>query len=70
MDNWPGWKMVPKTADERTAEHEKRSQEIQEVRWNPALGWGLGTGVVAGVIAYFITIGLLPVFYKAIDVIK
>ena len=45
-------------------------EEIREVRWNPSFGWGLGAGVVAGVVVYFITLGLLPVFYNAIDVIK
>ena len=70
MDNWPGWKMVPKTADEITKEHEAATAKIRDVRWNPSLGWGLGVGAVVGVAVYFITIGLLPVFYAAIDIIK
>jgi AAT family amino acid transporter len=70
MDNWPGWTMVPKTADEIAKDHQTVMEEIREVRWNPSFGWGLGAGVVAGVVVYFITLGLLPVFYNAIDVIK
>ena len=70
MDNWPGWTMAPKTADEIAKDHEAISEEIREVRWTPAFGWGLGAGLAAGVAVYFITIGLLPVFYNAIDVIK
>jgi AAT family amino acid transporter len=70
MDNWPGWKMVPKTVDEVAKDHEMREAMVQDVRWNPTFGWGLGVGVVAGVAVYFITIGLLPVFYGAIHIIK
>lgn len=70
MDNWPGWKMVPKTEEEIAADHRTHLEQIEEVRWNPRLGWGLGVGAVAGVVVYFITLGLLPVFYRAIDIIK
>ena len=70
MDNWPGWKMVPKTADEIAKDHEVEEAMIKDVKWNPSLGWGLGVGAVAGVAIYFITVALLPVFYRAIDIIK
>jgi amino acid transporter, AAT family len=70
MDNWPGWKMVPKTAEEIAKDHKMKEAMIQDVRWNPKFGWGLGVGVAAGIAVYFITIGLLPIFYGAIDIIK
>jgi AAT family amino acid transporter len=70
MDNWPGWKMVPKTAEEIAADHQAHVAEIEEVRWNTGLGWGVGAGAVAGVVFYIITINLLPAFYKAIDIIQ
>jgi AAT family amino acid transporter len=43
---------------------------IQDIRWSPNLGWGLGTGAVVGVAFYFVTVWLLPVFYSSITVIK
>lgn len=69
MDNWPAWKMVPKTAEEIAAEEHEEAEQIKDVKWSPSLGWGLGAGVVAGIVFYFITVALLPVLYKAIDII-
>ncbi|MCU0540438.1 MAG: hypothetical protein MUF46_11260, partial [Desulfobacterales bacterium] len=70
MDNWPAWKMVPKTAEEIAADHAAERAHIDDVRWNPALGWGLGVGAVCGVAVYFITLGVLPWVYQNITVIK
>ena len=70
MDNWPAWKMVPKTVDEVAQDHERRKTMVQDIRWSPNLGWGLGTGAVVGVAFYFVTVWLLPVFYSSITVIK
>jgi AAT family amino acid transporter len=70
MDNWPGWKMVPKTADEVAADHHVELEKIREVRWSPSLGWGLTAGAVAGVVLYGLTIALLPVLYRSITIIK
>jgi AAT family amino acid transporter len=70
MDNWPGWKMVPKTAEEISADHAAEKAKLAEVRWDPALGWGLGAGAVCGVAVYFITLSVLPWVYKSITVIK
>ena len=69
MDNWPGWKMVPKTAEEMAADEKAHEEKIAEVRWSPSLGYGIGAGAVIGIAVYFITVKLLPIFYKAIDVI-
>ena len=70
MDNWPGWKMVPKTAEEITNDHEAKEAALKEAReWNPSIGWGLGLGAIAGVVIYFIVVSLLPVFYRAIDIL-
>ena len=69
MDNWPGWKMVPKTAEEIAADHAAHQAEIDEVRWSPALGAGLAAGAVGGVALYFIALKVLPWAYKTIDVL-
>jgi AAT family amino acid transporter len=70
MDNWPGWKMVPKTAEEIAAHHQAEIEKIREVHWSPSLGWGLAVGAVAGVVVYGLTIALLPVLYRSITIIK
>jgi AAT family amino acid transporter len=70
MDNWPGWKMVPKTAEEIAEDHAVHQAKIDDVKWNPALGWGLGTGALAGVALYFITVWLLPVVSRSVTIIK
>lgn len=69
MDNWPGWKMVPKTAEEIVDYEREEAEKVNDVKWNPSLGWGIGAGVVAGVVIYFITVAILPFVYKAIDII-
>jgi AAT family amino acid transporter len=70
MDNWPGWKMVPKTAEEIAEDHAVHQAKIADVKWNPSLGWGLGTGALAGVALYFITVWLLPVVSRSVTIIK
>jgi amino acid transporter, AAT family len=70
MDNWPAWKMEPKTVEEIVADHEAGIEKVREVRWNPALGWGLAAGALAGIVVYVVTLQLLPVFYRSIDIIK
>jgi AAT family amino acid transporter len=70
MDNWPAWKMVPKTAEEIAADHAAEKAYVGDVRWNPALGLGLGVGAVCGVAVYFITLSVLPWAYQNITVIK
>ena len=70
MDNWPGWKMVAKTADEVARDHAEHEAMIREVKWNPALGWGVGVGAVAGVAFFFVTIWVLPILFDAITIIK
>ncbi len=62
--------MVPKTAEEIAQDHAAEQAKLAEVRWNPALGWGLGAGVACGVAVYFIALSLLPYAYKYIVVIK
>lgn len=70
MDNWPAWKMVPKTAAEIESDHAARQAMVDDIRWTPSLGWGLGTGALVGVAIYFITVWALPIFYNAITVIE
>jgi len=69
MDNWPGWKMVPKTAEEMAADERKHEEQIADIKWNPSLAFGIGAGAVIGLVLYFLTINLLPVFYSIIDVL-
>jgi AAT family amino acid transporter len=70
MDNWPAWKMVPKTAEEIAADHAAEKAYVEDVRWTPALGWGLGAGALCGLGVYFITLNVLPWAYRSITVIK
>ncbi|KAF1075873.1 hypothetical protein [Halodesulfovibrio sp. MK-HDV] len=70
MDNWPGWKMVPKTVEEIEADHVAHQAEIDDVRWSPSLGAGLGMGALAGVAFYAFTIYALPGLYAAVDILK
>ncbi len=69
MDNWPGWKMVPMTAEEIAEEKAEHRAMVDDVKWTPSVAKGLGLGVLAGIAFYFITVWLLPVFYQAIDLI-
>jgi AAT family amino acid transporter len=70
MDNWPAWKMVPKTAAEIEEDHSRSLEMARSIRWTPSLGWGLGAGAAFGVLAYFVSVNVLPYFYNAIDIIK
>jgi AAT family amino acid transporter len=70
MDNWPAWKMVPKTAEEIAQDHAAEKVKLADIRWNPSLGWGLGVGALCGVAVYFITLNILPWVYKSITIIK
>lgn len=70
MDNWPGWKMVPKTVEEIEEDHAAHQAEIDDVRWSPSLGAGLGMGALAGVAFYAFTIYALPGLYAAVDILK
>ncbi|MFA9396470.1 MAG: hypothetical protein ACERJ1_17440 [Halodesulfovibrio sp.] len=70
MDNWPGWKMVPKTVEEIEADHVAHQAEIDDVRWSPSLGAGLGMGALVGVAFYAFTIYALPGLYAAVDILK
>ena len=69
MDNWPGWKMVPKTAEEIEADEEAYRAKVEEVRFTPKFGVGLGTGVAFGVLFYFVTVWVLPLVYDAVNII-
>ena len=70
MDNWPAWKMVPKTAAEIEEDNTRSLEMARSIRWTPSLGWGLGAGAAFGVLAYFVSVNVLPYFYNAIDIIK
>jgi AAT family amino acid transporter len=70
MDNWPAWKMVPKTAEEISRDHAVEKEKIGELRWSPTLGLGLGAGVTCGVIIYLITATLLPWVGKSVTLVK
>jgi len=70
MDNWPAWKMVPKTTEEIEQDHAAALENARNIRWSPSLGWGLGAGAAFGVMAYFVSVNVLPYFYNAIDIIK
>jgi AAT family amino acid transporter len=70
MDNWPGWKMVPKTADEIAADHAALKAQIEEIKTTPQFGLGLGAGTVMGVIFFFVTVWALPLIYESITIIK
>jgi AAT family amino acid transporter len=69
MDNWPAWKMVPKTSEEIEADHAAHQAQIDDVRWTPKFGAGLGAGVAMGVLFYFITVWALPSVYAAVNII-
>ena len=70
MDNWPAWKVVPKTAEELAEEKRKHEAELDDIKWSPSLGAGLGAGALAAIAFYFITVYLLPFFYSSIDIIS
>lgn len=68
MDGWPGWRAVPKSADELVASR----QEIvaRDVKWSPALGYGLAVGVVGGVAIYFLFVSILPWLGQIVTIIE
>jgi AAT family amino acid transporter len=70
MDNWPAWKMVPQTAKEISLLEDVKAAQLSRLRWSPAMGWGLAVGCAAGVVVYAVTVALLPVLYRSIDIIK
>ncbi len=68
MDGWPGWKAVPKTAEEL---EETRDEVVaHDVRWTPNFGKGLIAGVVGGVAAYVVVIAILPWIGQTVTIIK
>ena len=69
MDNWPMWKMVPKTAEEIEQDHREEERTLVEEAPTRSYGWGIGAGVLAGVAVYFLVLAVLPAFYSAIAVI-
>jgi AAT family amino acid transporter len=69
MDNWPAWKMVPKTQTEIQEDHAAVQAQLDAVRVTPRFATGLGAGLAMGIAFYAITVWALPAFYKAIDII-
>ncbi len=69
MDNWPMWKMVPKTTEQIEQDHLEEKRTLAEEAPTPSYGWGIGAGVMAGVAVYFLVLAVLPAFYSAISVI-
>jgi AAT family amino acid transporter len=68
MDGWPGWKAVPKTEAELSAMHEE--VVAHDVKWSPALGYGLAVGVAGGVAFYFLVVAILPWLGQIITIIE
>lgn len=68
MDGWPGWKAVPKTAEE--LEETKKEVVAHDVRWTPNLGKGLLVGAGAGLAVYFAVIAVLPWIGQTVTIIK
>jgi AAT family amino acid transporter len=68
MDGWPGWKAVPKTAEELEHVHE----EIvgHDVSWSPSLGRGLAIGVAVGVVLYIGIINILPWLGRVVTIVE
>ena len=69
MDNWPAWKMVPKTETEVAQGHADTKAKIGEVQLTPRFVTGIGAGLAIGVAFYAVTVWVLPVMYQAIDII-
>jgi len=57
MDGWPGWKLEGSRASETSESIEKARTEM---RWSPAMGWGLAGGAAGGIALYFLVILTLP----------
>ncbi|NVO17526.1 MAG: hypothetical protein HXX10_26155 [Rhodoplanes sp.] len=68
MDGWPGWKAVPKSATEIEAAHQVIV--ARDVKWSPALGYGLAVGVVGGIAVYFLVVSILPWLGQIITIIE
>ena len=58
MDGWPGWKAVPKTAEE--LQHTEDSIVANDVRWTPSLAKGLLVGAASGGAFYLAVISIMP----------
>ena len=67
MDGWPGWKAVPKTAEELTATREEIV--AHDVHWSPSLGRGLAIGLAAGVALYVGIINILPWLGRVVTIV-
>jgi AAT family amino acid transporter len=68
MDGWPGWKAVPRTAEElQEVEDEKVASDV---RWSPALAKGLAVGIACGVGLYAVVVGVLPWIGQTVQIIK
>jgi AAT family amino acid transporter len=70
MDNWPGWKMVPRTAEEIAEERARAASAIADVRLTQSFGAGLAAGAVAGVALFAAAVWLMPIVSRAYTVIK
>ncbi len=69
MDNWPAWKMVPKTETEIEKDHNAARARINDLRLTPKFVTGMGAGLAMGVLFYAVTIWALPALYEIIDII-
>ncbi|WP_319469781.1 hypothetical protein [uncultured Pseudodesulfovibrio sp.] len=68
MDGWPGWKAVPKTAEE--LEEVKEEVVASDVKWTPGIAKGLAVGLAAGLALYFAIINILPWISANFSIIK
>ncbi|NDV18459.1 hypothetical protein GO013_03380 [Pseudodesulfovibrio sp. JC047] len=68
MDGWPGWKAVPKTAEE--LEEGKEEVVAHDVKWTSGLAKGLAVGLGGGAILYFAIIKMLPWISANFTIIK
>ena len=68
MDGWPGWKAVPKTAEE--LEEVKEEVVASDVKWSTGLAKGLAIGLAAGLALYFAIINILPWISANFTIIK
>ena len=64
MDNWPGMENGTENRGRNCNGPLKQETMINDVRWNPTFGWGLGAGAVAGIALYFIAIWAMPIFLQ------
>lgn len=66
MDNWPGWKLEFKTAQELAAEHAAREAEHA---WSPGMVPGLAVGAALGVGLFFVIVYALPAVSRSVSLI-